>query len=93
MNFTLHGNINNKPSEITWADGQLSGDPLAVALASGAAEGLEMEAVGPPAGPYTITKHLLDPVSFYFLVSENVFNIQSYDGDKINWPDEVVGVV
>ncbi len=90
MEFTLGGKLNGKASSITWKDGDLSGDEYAVALLTGIAKGAEGEPVGPAAGPYTLTDHLKSPLSTYMLVNQDLFPVDSHDGDEIDMPEEEI---
>lgn len=91
MQFTARGSRNGQPTEITWADGTLSGDPLAVALLQGEARGHEGEPVGPPAGPYTDSNHLKSPISTIELIQQFIFDIEEMEGDDVPVPEEIVG--
>jgi hypothetical protein len=70
--FTVKGRIRGKPYSITWDDGKLTGDGLAVDMTKIQAAAKEGRPVG-PVGQYTETDHLKDPVSALYLITSDVF--------------------
>jgi len=92
MKYTVFGKMDDKDSFVTWEDGKLSGDPLAVALVTGEARAEEGHPVGPAAGPYTEKNHLANPLSAYCLIEQAAFVVQRHEGDTIPCPTEQVSI-
>jgi hypothetical protein len=74
MRYTITGILSGYPNRsgnrtLTWEDGKLSGDPLAILLVEGEAGKMEGRTVGPPEGPYTDGDHIKDPLSTLMLLT------------------------
>jgi hypothetical protein len=82
MSYTVRGLLNGERVTITWEDGVLSGDAVAVELLELRARALEGREVGPPTGPFTVRRHLANPLSTVFL-------IRALLGDEITASGEV----
>ena len=76
MAFAITGRILADPEfrerVVTWDDGNLGGDPRAVALIRGEAIQKDGIMLGPPEGPHTMKNHIDSPLSTVCLAA-NVF--------------------
>lgn len=54
--------------KVTWQDGRITGDLVALGDLQQAADDQDGLAVGPVGGPYTTRNHLADPLSAYILM-------------------------
>ena len=59
--FTLSGSFRGRSVDLTWTDGELSGDPEMVKLVQALATSAEGSPAGQPGGPCTIHDHLSNP--------------------------------
>lgn len=81
MKFTVVGTIQGRPARITWDNGQLTGDPVAIQLLRIEAELADGEDIGPVEGPYVYKNHLADPVATYFLLCRVFTTVDAITGD------------
>lgn len=73
MQFSMSGTPINAyvaRGQVSWDNGNLSGDPVLVADIQREAQSREGIPTGPPCGPYTTTRHLGDALSSYVLMLE-----------------------
>ncbi len=80
--YTLRCRYHGREFDLTWQEGEFTGDPNAVLVLESLAAAYEDEAVpvGPPAGPLYTEDYLADPFAALWLVRE-VFEIVSASGD------------
>jgi len=83
MKFTVKGELYGSPASLTWHDGKLTGDSLAIARLLIEAEISDGEDIGPVEGPYVHKNHLADPVATYFLLCRVFTKIDAVTGDAI----------
>jgi hypothetical protein len=93
MSYTVHGRLEGRRVSITWDDGALSGDQTAVDILQIRAKVLEGTDVGPPTGPYTVRRHLADPLSTIFLMRDLLGEDITADGDVPEPPPVPDGAV
>ncbi|MEK6236492.1 MAG: hypothetical protein N2C14_17425 [Planctomycetales bacterium] len=82
MKFTLHGLIENHSVRVTWADGRVDGDEIAMEELVALADVLEGKPVGPePDGPFTMQDHLADPLSAQVLIEDVLDEVTEFLGE------------
>lgn len=79
--YTMAFDLGGRTRQVTWKDGELSGDSTAVRELTRAAKIWEGFEVGPPTGPYTTKNHLADPLSAFFLAQEFFGAVEGVSGD------------
>jgi len=91
--FTLRGVRGAHAAAVTWEDGDLSGDPDAVALVRHLAETFEGHPAGQLGGPYTVTHHLVSPYTACAFMRLVFSNRPTLDGALPRLPDPPPGAV
>lgn len=93
MSFTIRGRtITGRKAAVTWDAGKLTGDEATVDLIEIEAQVMEGRPVGWPAGPYTETKHLENPLSALALILR-VIEFESAEGDVPTLPAVPPGAI
>lgn len=67
--FMVSGRYGNRKYDVVWMEGQVYCDDALRRIIEMEAELLEGELVGPECGPKTITEHLKDPISAYYIIT------------------------
>ncbi|HEY1067588.1 MAG TPA: hypothetical protein VGE52_15805 [Pirellulales bacterium] len=81
MKFTVYGVIEDRAVEVTWSNGNLSGDRRAIDELCALALVLEGKAVGPePEGPFTYGKHLKNALSTMILIEDVFDDVEDVEG-------------
>lgn len=91
MKFSIYGVIDDEEVRITWNNGSVDGDRVAVDELIALAKVLEGTAVGPePDGPFTHRNHLSDPLSTMLLVEDVMDDILRRVGElpQTMWAEE-----
>ena len=91
--FTVAVRYLNKERKIKWDKGVLTGDPAFVTFVKLEADFLEGVPVGPGEGPFTMTKHLEDPLSTLMIISGKFGPIIDSTGDLPRRKDVPEGVI
>lgn len=91
--FTLHGTFAGREIDLTWADGDLSGDAAAVREVRAIAEGYEGHMTGQPGGPYTTHDHLSSPYTARSLMRMVFTGRPTMTGSVPALPDPPKGAV
>ena len=81
MKYTIHGTIEGHSVEITWTNGFVTGDTVALSELFALASVLEGRRVGPePTGPFTTEDHLSNPLSAQLLIEDVLDEITDVSG-------------
>jgi hypothetical protein len=83
MQFTVQGTLLGAVYTITWCDGIVLGDRVAVSQIRARASMLEGTRVGPPLGPWTTRAHLYGARSASIVIGSTFDEILDWVGD---WP-------
>ncbi len=82
MRFTVCGMIEDRPVELTWDRGRLTGDSEALQELQALAQVLDGQPVGPePDGPFSEEHHLRHPLSAWLLMEDVLDEVQAVTGD------------
>lgn len=90
MKYTVQGTFRDRPIELTWENGTLSGDEIVCRLLE--IESRLMDTTGPSGGPYTTEDHLSNPLSALFII-EVLVNIVEVSGEVPTIPDVPDGAI
>jgi hypothetical protein len=95
MHYEVTGQCRGREVQVTWDNGRLTGDTLAILLVETAARRAELRGipVGPPSGPYTTENHLADLLSALFLTRELLGDDITATGDVPTVPEIPKGAV
>ncbi len=80
--FTIAARLtpNGPIRSVTWDDGELRGDEVAIMAITVVAEAREGSTVGHPEGPFTTHNHMADPLSAATIISEAMIPPLAFSG-------------
>jgi hypothetical protein len=91
--FKVKGTIRGRAVEVTWNDGRLEGDELAVQVVESEAALYDGHELGPVCGPFTTEDHLSDPLGAVFVLLAIFDEGAEFSGDVPEAPETEEGAI